>query len=311
MNEQITTAWQGLRRWANDNTAHAIPLFFCLLSLQNIQEFFYLLHPNIYISWAAGLALGFGLLRQAVKLSDMEWNMHDRKYTTVLATTIAFALVSGGIQAAAYSQYMHWVFAVPVGIALPTVGEVGVALSIAAHRQAVRARRVAHMQDELGDEMRLAMFDAIRTMNRSKLQDEVEAGAIAFARALIANTNQAMIADLANGPTVQVVAQSQIAIPVAMLAETQPQAATPDDKTQPDAIIEEFQTQLDEYDLRIVDAIRNGAYTQTAIAKATGIAATTLKRRVDDKLVGRLPKLCAANVIHNSSGADGSEYRLI
>lgn len=44
---------------------------------------------------------------------------------------------------------------------------------------------------------------------------------------------------------------------------------------------------------------------------ATGIAATTLKRKVGDGLVGRLPKLCAAGVIHNSSGADGSEYRLV
>lgn len=300
MIETITKAWQGLRTWLGDHIAHAIPLFFCLLSLQNIQEFFYTLHPNLYISWAAGLALGFGLLRQAIKLSDMEWDMQDRKYVTVLATTIAFALVSGGIQAAAYSKYMWMWAAIPVGLALPVVGEVGVALSIAAHRQAVRARRVAHMQDELGDEMRLAMFDAIRTMNRSKLQVEVEAGAIAFARALIANTNQAMINDLQHGATVRIVAQSEIAMPVAMLSDV----AAPDATPAPVA-------QLDEYDQRIVDAIRNGFCTQTAIANATGIAATTLKRKAGDKLTGRLPKLCAAGIIHNSSGADGSEYRLV
>lgn len=312
MNEQIKAAWQGLRLWVADHVAHAIPLFFCLLSLQNIQEFFYLLHPNLYISWAAGLALGFGLLWQAIKLSDMDWNMQDRKYVTVLATTVAFALVSGGIQAAAYSKYMWLAFAIPIGIALPTVGEVGVALSIAAHRQAVRARRVAHMQEELGDEMRLAMFDAIRTMNRSKLQDEVEAGAITFARELIASTNHAMIADLQHGKNYRVVAQSAITIPVAMLASdadrTQPEDAT---GTQPPALDEGLQAQLDDMNQRIVDAIRNGAYTQTAIAKTTGIAATTLKRKVGDKVSGRLPQLCAMNIIHNSSGADGSEYRVV
>lgn len=307
MSEQIKIAWQGLRSWIADHVAHAIPLFFCLLSLQNIQEFFYLLHPNKTISWAAGLALGFGLLWQAIKLSDMEWDMADRKYMTVLATTVAFALVSGGIQAAAYSKYMWLVFAVPIGLALPTVGEVGVALSIAAHRQAVRARRVAHMQDELGDEMRLAMFDAIRTMNRSKLQDEVEAGAIAFARQLIASTNQAMIADLQQGHGYRVIAQSEITIPVAMLAaDVQP----PTQEAQPQAPDEGLQTQLDDMNQRIVDAIRNGAYTQTAIAKATGIAATTLKRKVGDKVTGRLPQLCVMGVIHNSSGVDGSEYRI-
>lgn len=306
--KQINDVWQGLRRWTSDHVAHAIPLFFCLLSLQNIQEFFYTLHPNVYISWAAGLALGFGLLWQAIKLSDMAWDMQDRQYVTVLITTVAFALVSGGIQAAAYSKYMWLVFAIPVGLALPTVGEVGVALSIAAHRQAVRARRVAHMQDELSDEMRLAMFDAIHTMNRRKLQDEVEAGAIAFARALIANTNQAMIADLQHGQTVRVVAQSEITVPVALLEDdTQPH----DGETQPDATDNALPTQLDDKNQRIVDAIRNGFYTQTAIANHTGIVSSTLKRNVNGKLTGRLPQLCAMGIIHNSSGTDGSEYRLV
>lgn len=304
MNEQLKNAWHGLRTWVSDHIAHAIPLFFCLLSLQNIQEFFYLLHPNLYISWAAGLALGFGLLWQAVKLSDMEWNMQDRKYLTVLATTVAFAMVSGGIQAAAYSKYMWLVFAIPVGLALPVVGEVGVALSIAAHRQTVRARRVAHMQEELGDEMRLAMFDAIRTMNRDKLRDEVESGAITFARELIENTNHAMIADLQNGRKWVVIQQPEKAQSTALpIIEAQPPDANPQPEAQPS-------TQLDDYDQRIVDAIRNGAYTQTAIAKATGIAATTLKRKVGDKISGRLPQLCATGIIHNSSGADGSEYRV-
>lgn len=86
-------------------------------------------------------------------------------------------------------------------------------------------------------------------------------------------------------------------------SEAQPDA-TPDATPAP-------ATQLDDYDQRIVNAIRNGAYTQTAIANATSIASTTLKRKQGDKLTGRLPKLCAAGVIHNSSGADGSEYRLV
>lgn len=103
--------------------------------------------------------------------------------------------------------------------------------------------------------------------------------------------------------------------------ETQPvptEDATPDDEAQPLIVDETFQAQLDgalpfqldEYDLRIVNAISNGHCTQTAISKTTGIASTTLKRKVGEKLVGRLPKLCAAGVIHNSSGVDGSEYRL-
>lgn len=67
---------------------------------------------------------------------------------------------------------------------------------------------------------------------------------------------------------------------------------------------------LDDMDMRILEAIRNGANTPYTIAKDTGITLTTLKRRNGDKIVGRLPKLVASGVIHNSSGIDGSEYRL-
>lgn len=155
-----------------------------------------MLHPNWYISWSAGLALGFGLLFQAWKLADLEWNMQDRAYMTLLITTVAFAMVSGGIQAAAYANFMLIWFAVPLGLALPVVGEVGVALSIAAHIQRMREKRIANMQDDLNNEMRLQMMDAIRTMNRSKLQDEVEGGAVAFAKALIEFTHDGMINDL-------------------------------------------------------------------------------------------------------------------
>lgn len=81
---------------------------------------------------------------------------------------------------------------------------------------------------------------------------------------------------------------------------------------QPVAIAEDLQTQLDEMDTKILAALRNGAYTPYAISKATGIGITTLKRtdKATGKVSGRLPKLVAANMIHNSSGVDGSEYRL-
>ena len=200
---------KGIRRWASEKAGHVIPLFFCLLSLQNIQEFFYMLHPNWYISWSAGLALGFGLLFQAWKLSALEWNMKERSYVTVLATTGAFALVSGGIQAAAYASFMTKWAAIPLGLALPIVGEVGVALSIAAHRQRMQEKRIENMQEDLGNEMRLQMMDAISTMNRSKLQDEVESGAVAFAKALIEFTHEGMIADLQRGRKQKPVARLQ------------------------------------------------------------------------------------------------------
>lgn len=94
--------------------------------------------------------------------------------------------------------------------------------------------------------------------------------------------------------------------------EEQPEVEITQPDPQPVAIAEGFQAQLDEMDIKILDALRNGACTPYAISKVTGITITTLKRtdKATGKVSGRLPKLVAAKLIHNSSGDDGSEYRL-
>jgi hypothetical protein len=107
-----------------------------------------------------------------------------------------------------------------------------------------------------------------------------------------------------------------VVAPVAVDVVAQPiYDATPiDDEPQPVAIMPELQAQLaglDATDNKILNALRNGACTPYAISKATNIALTTLKRKQGDKVTGRLPKLVAAGYIRNSSGVDGSEYRLV
>lgn len=98
-----------------------------------------------------------------------------------------------------------------------------------------------------------------------------------------------------------------------VVAQPADDATIVDDEAQLVAIMPELQTQLaelDETDNKILDALRNGACTPYAISKHTNITLTTLKRKQGDKVTGRLPKLVAAGYIHNSSGIDGSEYRL-
>ena len=72
----------------------------------------------------------------------------------------------------------------------------------------------------------------------------------------------------------------------------------------------EDETQLDELDMQIVEAVRNGHNTPYAISKVVSCSLTTLKRKKDDAYIGRIPNLVAAGVLCNSSGADGNEYRL-
>jgi hypothetical protein len=104
-----------------------------------------------------------------------------------------------------------------------------------------------------------------------------------------------------------------VVAPVADTVEPVMELAQPADgvEMQPVAIMPALQAQLDELDTKILNAVGNGSYTPYAISKATGAALTTLKRKQGDKVTGRLPKLVAAGFIRNSSGDDGSEYRLV
>lgn len=112
-------------------------------------------------------------------------------------------------------------------------------------------------------------------------------------------------------PVVAPVLVDVVAQPVADVAID---ATTVSSEAQPVAIMPELQVQIDELDNRIIDAIRSGICTPYAIGKHVGVGVTTLKRpkaKGSNEYVGRLPKLAAAGYIHNSSGADGSEYRLV
>lgn len=82
--------------------------------------------------------------------------------------------------------------------------------------------------------------------------------------------------------------------------------------TQPIIIDSTLPAQLDEMNARIVASIGSGNYTPYAISKDTGIALTTLRRKSKDgdSYTGRIPQLCAQGAIRNSSGVDGTEYRL-
>jgi hypothetical protein len=96
--------------------------------------------------------------------------------------------------------------------------------------------------------------------------------------------------------------------------QVQPETPVEDDvceDTQPVEIDSTLPAQLDEMNARIIASISAGNYTPYAIHKDTGIALTTLKRKQGDTYSGRIPQLVAQGVIHNSSGEDGNEYRLV
>jgi hypothetical protein len=115
-------------------------------------------------------------------------------------------------------------------------------------------------------------------------------------------------------------AQEETETQPAAIDDTQPVSGEPQtdeapaqtEDTQPPLIDSTLPAQLDEMNARIIASISAGNYTPYAISKDTGIALTTLKRKSKDgeSYSGRIPQLVAQGVIRNSSGADGTEYRL-
>ena len=179
-----------------DSIAHFIPIFACFLSLQNIQEFMYYVHPSVWMSWTAGIVLGFGLLTQAWKLSEMEMDWSNNGYATTFTTTCLAALLSGGIQAAAYARYVTWYWAIPLGFLLPVVFELLVSLSISAYSKDRKESRIGNMQNDLSSEMMIQLLDATKTLDTRVLQPQVEASALEIAKAMLNSTHEDIVAEL-------------------------------------------------------------------------------------------------------------------
>lgn len=95
----------------------------------------------------------------------------------------------------------------------------------------------------------------------------------------------------------------QVEMPALPTEETQAQAPMQVAEAEPAQV---QNVDLDDKAQAILAAIRAGASTPYAISQATGIPQTTLKRKKDDKYIGRLPALVAAGHLCNG----GTEYRL-
>ena len=180
---------------------HVVMFAFALASLANVESFFANLHPGLpLLSWGLGIALGTGLLVMAGLLSGMAWDWLDARFQVVATVAGCLALLSGGIQAAAYSGHMKsTIAAVIVGMALPIVGELGVALAVSAFSQAQRRQRMADAQTQLADGVRSQIGDAIATIDPTKIRAQVERAAALVTKAIVDSTIDDMIGELQRG----------------------------------------------------------------------------------------------------------------
>ncbi|MBX3014835.1 MAG: hypothetical protein KF832_25165 [Caldilineaceae bacterium] len=130
-------------------------------------------------------------------LSGMAWDWADSRFQVVLAVTAGLALLSGGIQAAAYAGHMENIIAaVIVGLALPVIGELGVALAVSAYSQAQRRQRMTDAQTQLAEGVRSQIGDAIATIDPTKIRAQVDRAATLVTKAIVDSTIADMIAEL-------------------------------------------------------------------------------------------------------------------
>lgn len=230
------------RHFTVQTAGHVVMLAFAFASLANVESFFAHLHPGLpALSWGLGIALGIGLVVMAGLLSGMVWDWNDPRFQVVLIVTTGLALLSGGIQAAAYAAHMEsMIAAVIVGLALPCVGELGVALAVSAYQQSMRRQRMNNAQDMLADGVRGQIGEAIAQIDKSKIEAQVNRAASIVTREIVDATIHDMIAELRRNRQVN----TDMAKPVT------------DDLTQESLETPLINTEIDEFTQRMTDAKR-------------------------------------------------------
>lgn len=181
---------------------HLLMIAFAVASLGNIKDFFMTLHAGLQVAWGLGIALGGALVIMAALLSEMAWNPKDSRFRVVGGVTLALSLLSGSIQAWAYSQHMDGWAAAGLGFSLPIVGELGLSFALSAYNKAMANRRVEEAQTKLADGVRDMISAAVEAIDRAKVQAQVDRATNVIVRAVVNNVVSGMLSELQSDDTI-------------------------------------------------------------------------------------------------------------
>lgn len=147
-------------------------------SFDNVRSFFAAIHATGLIATGLGVAIGAALVMAAGLLSGMGNDWRNPRFQLVGAVTLLLALLSGGVQAAAYFAHglSLWA-AVALGLSLPVVGELGVSLAVAAYEQEQKAKRLAAADDQVEEKINAAVDLALSDIDMSNAKRDIEAAA--------------------------------------------------------------------------------------------------------------------------------------
>jgi hypothetical protein len=157
---------------------HLVMVACAVASYENIHDFFKVLHGSEVVATGLGIAIGSALVLAAALLAGMGSNWKNQRFQLIAVVTTLLALLSGGIQGASYASHgLHWLWAGAIGLALPVVGELGIALAVSAYEQEQRAKRLAAADDEIEQRINQAVDSALTDVDMSSAKRDVERAA--------------------------------------------------------------------------------------------------------------------------------------
>lgn len=175
---------------------HAIMVTFAGASLFNIKDFVYAMHPNNWLAWTIAVALAAGLVVFSALLSEARWRSTGFYVTLVVVTGLT--AVSGFIQGGAYSHAIGWPGWL-MGFAMPVFGELGASLSLSIYAKEQQARSMDEAQKQLSDGVRKTIIEALSSVDRAKVEAQVNRAVAVITREMVDASIHDMIAELRGG----------------------------------------------------------------------------------------------------------------
>jgi hypothetical protein len=157
---------------------HLVMLSCAIASYENIHDFFKVLHGSDVVAVGLGIAVGAALVLSAALLAGMGGDWRNPRLQLIATVTTLLALLSGGIQGASYAAHgLWWLWAGLIGLALPVVGELGIALAVSAYEQEQKAKRLAAADDQVEERINGAVDLALSDIDMSSTKKDIEAAA--------------------------------------------------------------------------------------------------------------------------------------
>jgi len=165
-----------------EGMAHSVMIAFAAASLSNVAQFFLSSGHTAPTAWALGVALGGVLVACSIMLTSVDRQANRQEFKLLVIAATAAALVSGGIQSAEYAKHLPMWAAVLLGVSLPLLGEVLLALAVAGFIRARAGEEFRNVGALVESSVVAILKDSVATMDRSAIEKHVERSINGLAR---------------------------------------------------------------------------------------------------------------------------------